>query len=466
MKSDVQVQEDEERLLDGHSTKKSPRKGPRRYTPCQWVLIIAGLIFLFAAGNITGLLGLLRIPAVKNRLVPPTSTNSSQNLPKIEKLGDVVLPTVLGTNESSPLIKPSSPNGFSLTRPPNVLADESKNPGVPTVTDSQCDYIQRRQLGSQGSQLPRADFLRESKIIELADVRQGGIGDCGFGASVLSLIANGQRKDLLDALELRDLSLLIARFLVPTARQFIPNAGALETIKTVQVRIDDTLATRTDDSPATCAEFISFNPGVSLDGRRNAFVPLLEKAFAKFLDSGEAIVQPDFSGYAGLTGIAARNVLSSLTGGKPRLYERFKSGFDLEMAAILVKCVNLRRACVLGVPPPTDPRMGTIVNGKIDTQAGQITIHSGEKTFTLRERGTERDVPIVGLHYYGIQRTQVIDGEFITFENAEVDLHNPWGCNIDVNGVFTCNKGGSVRVKLSSLPVIGTGVEWADTVNL
>ncbi|KAH8658370.1 hypothetical protein BX600DRAFT_469036 [Xylariales sp. PMI_506] len=467
MKPEHRLPDDEEHLLGTRSGIKLNRK-TRGLTLCQKLSIGPGVVLLFALGTITGLLGFTRVPWIQQRLFPPT--NSTQDLQELQDLPPVVLPTVFGTNESTDFIIPTTTPQFSLVGADleAVLLDDTKQPTIPRTGNDGCGYAHRPQLTFQNGRLPLADFLRPSNRLEIDDIIQGSIGDCGFGASLLSLIANGQRQEISDALVRKsDPSLMVAQFFVPDTETLIPNAPAIVNTKAVRFIVDDSLATRDpfiDNSP--CPEYISFSPSV-VDSRRIAFVPLLEKAFAKFLDANPDL-KINQDGYGGLTGIVARNVLQSITGGTARIYERFSPGLDLDMASFFVKCINMRRACVLGVPPATDPRLGTAVNGNIDTPAGQITINSGSKTFTLREIGTNRDITIIGQHYYGIERTQPIDGKLITFDNAEVTLHNPWGCNVDPNSELSCAAGvpRSFRVKLSSLPIIGTGVEWADPINL
>ncbi|KAJ9655039.1 hypothetical protein H2201_008891 [Coniosporium apollinis] len=363
--------EDEEQLLPlQQNFIGQPQR--RRLSLCKIVLIAVGLLVLFSLGIDTGLLAVWRISALGDRLVPSRNNiNTTAALPVLGTLPNLVLPHVLGTNSSTNFIGPNDPSGFSLTGDDfeAALSDPSKQPALPKT--GSCFYSHQPYLTATTSSPPLADFRRVSGRVEIADVLQGAIGDCGLGASVIALICNGQQEDLRAVLE-RDVGRLIARFLVPSNLPLLPNVPPIASMKTVRVLIDDGIAAiRPSLSQGNCHSNIGFLPSFD-NGRPVVFMALLEKAWAKFLDANPVSEFPQ-KGYNGLAGTVARHVLQSFSGGNGRLYERFEPGFDLNMAAFLIKCINLRRACVVGTPPPTYRALGTNIDGRIETLAGAIT---------------------------------------------------------------------------------------------
>lgn len=452
MKHNSEQHNDQEHLLSDAQSVHTARvkAGHQRSTLLTFCLYALGVLVLLGLGFGAAVLSVAKIPAFGNRFIKNATL---EDLPKLAKL-DLVTPKIPGTNSSVGFDEAAAQSGGLFLAPvnPNDLQVQ------PTIAPhNTCTYGYEFFLDTTRAGAARADFRRASGRVEIEDVRQGTIGDCGFLASVIALIANNQQEELKFALQKRETQ-LIARFFVPATQVLVPGAAASKTMKAIVVRIDDGLPFTTKDG---CQSFQGAMPCIA-EGRPIMFVPMLEKAWAKFLDAIEPYPR-DSRGYLGMTGTPAREALQALTGGNGRLFERQTAGLSLPMASFLVQCINLRRACVVGSPPIDDIRLGPRFRGSnaIDTEAGVITPVDSQ-TYQLQEKGTNRNIDIVNLHYYGLEATQPIDGELITFDNAEVIIHNPW-CFGNIQFCVE-GKNGRQRVLLKSIPHLFTGVEWADPV--
>lgn len=202
------------------------------------------------------------------------------------------------------------------------------------------------------------------------------------------------------------------------------------------------------------------------------FMPLLEKAWAKYLDAFPQYRYPDVAkdpkakGYAGIWSTPASNALAAFTGGKAVSTPR-----GTKLLAALKRCLTQSSPCVICIPEIADlGTVGKLSNGGADVYLGPVgdrsgRIHrttTGEKdgktVYADRFRITDNDNPdakgqarivrLPGHHAYAIDRKKSLWKE--NLRQGRITLINPWGC-IPVAGedVEGCSGSASVTISLS-----------------
>jgi hypothetical protein len=371
--------------------------------------------------------------------------------------------------------------------------DPAEQPLPPSMTeeeepdaDKRCEYNKWvHVLGGDGSAPLGALWALEGYVdLVAADVKQGGLGNCGMGSSVMALAAGGWTQYLRNCL-----------------KRVGPGEGSYEVRlfkdgEWQTIAIDDQLPTRTGGAASNCRTFPGYQPVLDavLDpaapgGYRQAgifFMPLLEKAFAKFLDAN-----PDWSnspewGYFGTEGVHASNVLSALTGGTPRLVRRKTTGYDPHILGALLTCAMGKAPCVVGSANPAAlTRLGesdttnTVwlnpVAGDYGYEAGRTSgmvasdAPASTKTYTIidfdqlvqvdgRDRSTA--VTMVGKHAYAFDHASSTRWPFapggvdlLTFDKAKASLLNPWGRNPCSWPGGLCGKDGGIYGMPARLPL-------------
>jgi hypothetical protein len=201
------------------------------------------------------------------------------------------------------------------------------------------------------------------------------------------------------------------------------------------------------------------------------FMPLLEKAFAKFLD-----FQPDWRwtpsgppGYIGLTSVSPAIALAALTGGTPKPVYRNNSGYDAPIMNALLGCMRGLAPCVIGTTNATT--LGLV--GELDTWGGvwlnalgdaatpkgytpgetaglaapdaptsNITYSLVDFDQIIKTAGKEYSTSIrmVGNHAYAFAWKQSTTGPLTaeTLNDARLRVLNPWGSNPCQSLDFTC----------------------------
>jgi hypothetical protein len=240
--------------------------------------------------------------------------------------------------------------------------------------------------------------------------------------------------------------------------------------KEALVMIDDTLPTLTSGA---CWPYLGFQPTLDAvcpaeDGSYPPtnvfFVPLLEKAFAKYIDAfpelrSSSATEAGWTGYKGLTGISPAVALATFTGGTPNVIFR-----DLESVAPvilqLLRCVRDDIICAVdtyeagtleGMGPKDDYGVVHLLGDSgwaaPNTQWNQTVSYTLIDFDNLNAEGRSSLVQMIGTHAYGIDYAA-------TPYPGIVKLLNPWGCNPvweDQNGYCESEKAqkGGPRVELS-----------------
>ncbi|WOO78488.1 uncharacterized protein LOC62_02G002035 [Vanrija pseudolonga] len=379
------------------------------------------------------------------------STSASPPPPPPEQ---VTLP-VAGTNEDAPGVGTPPVQGFGLTSTDyyQAMISQGSQPGLP-VPDAdpakKCEYTFSNVLGGGGTTaLGELWALEDYVNLVPADVQQGGIGDCGMGAGIMALVTSGYLKHLK-----RSVVKMFDR----------PNAGD-KTIafsfrsggKTDIVIVDDSLP-KLSNANTRCWDYLGYQPvkdaaKPAADGSYPPtpifFMPLFEKAFAKWLDYRDELRSSTAkgakgTGYSGLVGVRAENVMAAVVGGTPKDVYRQNPGYDAGLLFAAFRCLQSDTPCVIGTVPidsigylGSKDATGTIILPK----AGAPVVYVGDqtpqnhKTYTVIDfdqvtNGRSTLVQLVGNHAYAIDKTRSTDPAK-GWAAGHVTLINPWQVNPD-----------------------------------
>lgn len=480
--------EDEVVLLQNRSVSPKPKRRPTYIR----MLIAMGAIVLLLLTYLGGLVTEWRLRPLgkwfnrEDRKIigdkPFFSSNMALgNTSSGPVLGDIGNLTMLegdpGTNFNAPsllnLSAQSDYDGFFLGAPLDLdaLGVSTKNPVTPIPSRAECTFEYKSHLGFDGS-MPLGDLRRSDGRIEREDARQGPLGNCGFLAAIIALIGIGRQSDLQRAI-IQVGNTLEVRFKYPVEALFFANNSPQFTTRTDLVKIDDKLpATNLSSADRVvkgCDAYLGAYPGTGLPvipARPVLYVPLLEKAWAKYTDAYPAKLRPQGSkaiGYPGIEGTSAALVMQALTGLQAQTYSRTKEGFDINFAIRILLCIVASRPCVFGTPNATT-LAGLGVKKEpgpaIINEAGIIATNQDEDLYDVLEDGTRRVLTFVGEHAYALdfENSDAIDGTVKTFENAEVTIINPWQKNYNFR--LESSKEGSIRLKLKTLAFIMETVYW------
>ncbi|RSH76927.1 uncharacterized protein EHS24_003864 [Apiotrichum porosum] len=349
----------------------------------------------------------------------------------------------------------------------------SAQPDLPPVNSDPelaCHYAYEHVLGGNNTEPKGALWALEGYVdLVAADVQQGGIGDCGLGASVMAMADGGWTPYLK--------KLLVRLPGAATDKNMVVNFQ--KDGMTYPVLIDDQLPILQQEN-GNCWNYTGYQPVndaalPDADGSYPAtpifFMPLLEKAFAKFLD-----FQPDWRwtpsgppGYLGLTSVSPAIALAALTGGTPKPVYRNNSGYDGPIMEALLGCMRGLAPCVIGTTNATT--LGLV--GKLDTWGGVWLNALGDaatpKGYTpgetaglaapdaptsnttyslvdfdqiIKTDGKEYSTSIrmAGNHAYAFAWKQSTTGPLTaeTVNDARLRVLNPWGSNPCQSLDFTC----------------------------
>lgn len=324
-----------------------------------------------------------------------------------------------------------------------------------------CQYSYQHVLGGDGSPSRGALWALEGYVdLVAADVQQGGIGDCGMGAAIMALASGGWTK------------LIKNSFVRTGARE-----GSYEVLlkkdgTTQRVAIDDQLPVLTNANP-NCWPYPGYQPvnDAAFPGPDGSypptpifFMPLFEKAFAKFLDANPdwKSTKPEVTGYAGLEGVNPANVLAAITGGTPKSVWRTKSGFDVPILAALLQCMRADAPCVIGTTNSTTLEgLGTLdatqvlwlnpagdaanprgyspgdtsgmVASDAPTSKSTYTIIDFDQVVKTDKGDRSTALTMVGNHAYGFDHSRSTDFPLPDSIESLIDVRmavlNPWGSN-------------------------------------
>lgn len=329
----------------------------------------------------------------------------------------------------------------------------SPNPD-PTLT---CNYAYEHVLGGN-STVPKGALWAIEGYVNLvaADVHQGGIGDCGMGAAVMALAAGGWTKYLTHMFTKTNFE----------GDSRVITATFQKDGKTTPVLIDDQLPVLQNANP-NCWPYPGYQPvndAAYPDLSKPTpifFMPLFEKAFAKFLDVTPEwkSAKADTRGYEGLEGVNPAYVLAAITGGVPKSVWRTKDGFDGPILAALVTCMRGLAPCAIGTTNATTlAGLGTIpADGALwlnpagsaakpnaytpgqtsgllasdaPTSKGTYTIVDFDQVIHTPQGDRSTAITMVGNHAYAFEWTTSTHVPFTTpMVDWDMRILNPWGRN-------------------------------------
>lgn len=234
-----------------------------------------------------------------------------------------------GTEVNAPDVGVAPPNHRAGVDFEKALSDPTKQPALPVK--GRCTYAY------QPYQKTVQAIAAANPFVVDKNVYQGGIGDCAFGASVAAIALRGKSQILRDNLKVNGSTYEFT---------FFPHG------EEVKVVIDDQLPADTGAAPS-CAPLLGFQIAPKNDPTQIAYVPLLEKAVAKYQDARQP-KDDGSTGYPAMEGIAGQHVLEMLTGGKGTRHNRVRDGLDEVMVETLGKCLTGSDPCLLSSPPVDD----------------------------------------------------------------------------------------------------------------
>ncbi len=350
--------------------------------------------------------------------------------------------------------------------------------------DKRCAYDRYEHvLGGDGSPSRGSLWALEGYVdLVAADVQQGSIGDCGLGASVMALAAGGW-----------------TRYLKNSFTRVGSGEGSYEVLlkkdgATQRIAIDDQLPVRTAGSSSWCWPYPGYQPvedavidSTSPGGYKKTpifFMPLLEKAFAKFLDANPdwKSTAADVTGYLGLEGINPAYAMAALTGGTPKAVYRTTGGFDPFILGAVLRCMIGDAPCVIGTTNSTtleglgmkDTTQTIWLNpdraeGYTPGNTAGMTASDAPKsnsTYTVidfdqvvqvdgRDRSTA--LTLVGTHAYafdaGASTDWPLQNSVNAWNEARINIVNPWGSNPCSWPGGGCGRDGGIYPQAARLPL-------------
>ncbi|RYF48213.1 MAG: hypothetical protein EOO38_10610, partial [Cytophagaceae bacterium] len=231
----------------------------------------------------------------------------------------------------------------------------------------------------------------------------------------------------------------------------------------VDVFIDDQLPTK-DTSDGICGGKkapVSFK---AAEG--NYYVPLFEKAWAKYVDAhllfaSGATQEKDAHGYLVLESMPAKNVLRGVTGRARKMVYKTTTKNDYKFLQAIIDCLNGPQTCVFGsadanhlaktLGPPNKFNVYPVPGGRI--------FRDNKVTYTLLDKDqSDERVTIVGNHAYALMRSQspgVLGAASFEPNEILITIRNPWGCNPDSYSDGTCTaEDGDILISLRGLAAV------------
>jgi hypothetical protein len=352
-----------------------------------------------------------------------------------------------GTNQNLPGFAQQDASQFGLVGPEVAMVNALAQPGAPGAQD-ECSFIYKPFLsGSKAS--TRVPFRRPAPF-EPTDVKQGGIGDCGLGAALLALRGNNQNSVL---------SRTLTQVAFPPEKP-VYRAIFYATGTAVDVFIDDYLPT-VDTSDGVCERPES--PASYRAPHGNYYVPLFEKAWAKYVDAHMQFAtserrDEDAHGYLALTSMPAMNVLRGVTGRSRKAVHKTKTGDDYKFLQAIMDCLNGPQTCVFSSVSANNLEKAYGPPNRFDvySASGGRVFRNNDHTYTLVD--TDQDntrLTLVGDHAYALMRSQsnrVTGSASFKPNKVLVTIRNPWGCNPDAESENSCAQSeGDVLISLRGL---------------
>jgi len=214
--------------------------------------------------------------------------------------------------------------------------------------------------------------------------------------------------------------------------------------------------TYTAATKKTCRKLLGFQPTLKSPSlKQNSpviyFMPLLEKAWAKYLDAYPNLKtagNKNLDGFGGIEGTPANNALAALTGGIGHRIDKVlgKNNNQAAITAAVKKCVVDKTPCVVGTPPgnnikvlgPLD-QLGVSYAGTSPTYHGAIhdlddRPGAANPSFLVEDYNridkVTGDIPqtaLVSDHAYAIDPSRSYWDNTNT-RKGYVTIINPWGC--------------------------------------
>lgn len=387
---------------------------------------------------------------------------------------------IAGTNANAPGV--GLPPLLTLATTPDfqkVMVSPGLQPRLPVPgkdddADQGCQYEYVHMLGFDGSP-PLAQLWSGTEHDNLlsTDVHQGGIGDCGMGAAMIALVTSGWIENIRG-------SVVEPHGLPDDAQGDSSIAFKFQmTNKTDIVLVDDKLPSLSNNSFDYCHDYLGYQAVDDGSMQPTIFMPIFEKAFAKWLDYRPELrsSQTTGTGYAGLEAVGANIVMAAVLGSTPKRVWRQTSGYDQGLVAALSRCFNGATPCVIGTPSIDNlgilgskdstgmiyqPENGTPVVYVADQQP-QNKMAFTVIDFDQEHNGTAAVVQLVSNHAYAIYQRGSSDPTK-GLVAARVALINPWGHNPDLwhkpsgAGVDKAE----VVISLRALQLVIHSVYWVD----
>jgi hypothetical protein len=334
-------------------------------------------------------------------------------------------------NESPNIVGEEPPPGFSLTDPATALANPASQPLGFSDTDTGCHFK------VSTINIPHTTTNADGWM-SVDDVDQQSLGDCGVGAAMIALRDNnarGLRNMLTSGSNTKDLQF-----------RFYYNS------KSTVVHIDDKLPFDPDCSTGQLGSFQITN--------NNAYVPLTEKALAKFFDAYPDLRNTKTPGYAGLINIDAATVMSAISNVRAiRVLHPVSpnhSSMVLSYTNAIIKCMNDKHPCTLATP--TVEGLARVYNlpgvTSFDTAAAR-QIRFDDDMVSFFDVDQNVSVQLEGRHWYALLRSKgpnniPATASANTPNNIILTLRNPWGHNPHPTG----RDSAEVRVSLRALAAV------------
>lgn len=355
-----------------------------------------------------------------------------------------------GTNENSPLIGAPAREHRAGVDYVKALLDPTKLPAL--FRDGPCEYGYSHQATSG----PLTLWETGSSPIVDVDVAQGGIGDCGFGASIGAIALTGHSQYLKDRVKVNG-----------TTWEFKFTYEGKDHI----VRVDDQLPAKTGGHDG-CPPFLGYGPA---GPAKSWFVPLAEKAAAKLLDAFPEIRShpEEAGGYNAMQSIWPDRALALLTGKKGKQTFRDTPGLDEKIVSALKKCLTSPEPCVIGTPRVLDGDdwFGTErVNGKWKVPFGEPYVSGEFSNSTSRAKfwdSIDHDLndahnTFVPSHAWAVDKRFTNYAPGTDLRKVKVRILNPWGRN--VNPWTETNAKNAIDVSFTTLVSLAISVFTLESI--
>lgn len=319
--------------------------------------------------------------------------------------------------KSSPLIGTTSSDKRTAADFQKALTDPNAQPATPT--GGNCTYGYANSYPSPALTIWDSGTSPVSDL----DVHQGGIGDCGIGAAVASVAANGYAHILKDRLSISGHS-----YTFTLSWKGVDH----------KVVVDDKLPILVS-GPEHCSDLLGFRPS---GPNNSSYVSLLEKAIAKLTDAYPELKKEATlpNGYKGLDGFWPEYALEIITGKKHNCVTRAKPGLDPIILNALKKCLTDPQPCIIGtrdtafgdeILGPHDPDGSWAVPYGENYISAVISVSNDKNKFwhSVDHDDNERINTLVTDHAYALDKTHSTYTAGGDIRKAKVRLLNPWGAN-------------------------------------